>query len=390
MNRIVQKFGGTSVATLERIKHVAELIAKAHEKYSITVVVSAMAGVTNKFIEETHNLGSFEGDAEYDSVVSSGELVTAGLMAITLKNMGLKSRSYADWQVPIKTSNRYGSAIIQSVDSENLENDLQNGVIPVVCGFQGISSENRVTTLGRGGSDLTAVAISDAVNADLCEIYSDVDGVYTVDPNLYPQAKCIDKIHYNEMKEMAALGAKVLQEQSVDYAMKKNVRIRVASSFVENEGTVICSDISSKKFSGLAVTQNLSQFEIYHGLESFLPVIKYLEQYFIRCEVSKISEGKFNILVDRQKIPLLQSLLSKEIYIQDIKQKIIRQNVSRVSVIGSNFLPNDSEKVISVLNQSKVEVFYCSIRKNGINLIVPTENLLKSIEVLHESCGLIG
>jgi len=388
MNRIVQKFGGTSVATLERIKHVAELIAKAHEKHSVAIVVSAMAGVTNKFIEDAHNLGSFEGDAEYDSVVSSGELVTAGLMAITLKNMGLKSRSYAGWQVPIKTSNRYGSAVIQSVNPENLENDLQNGIIPVICGFQGISSENRVTTLGRGGSDLTAVAISDAIKADLCEIYSDVDGVYTVDPNLYPHASRIDKIHYDEMKEMAALGAKVLQEQSVDYAMKKNVRIRVASSFVENEGTIICSDISLKKFSGLAITQNLSQFKIYHKLKSFLPIIEYLEQYFIRCEVPKISEGKFIILIDRQKIPLLQSLLSKESYIQDVKQEIIRQNVSRVSIIGSNFSQDDSERLIAALNQSKIEVFYCSIRKNGINLIVSTENLLKSIEVLHESCGL--
>ncbi len=388
MGCIVQKFGGTSVATLERIKHVAKLIAQAHEKQRVTVVVSAMAGVTNKFVEYAHDLGSVEGDAEYDSVVSSGELVTAGLIAITLKNMGLKSRSYAGWQIPIETSCRYGSAVIQSVNPNNIENDLENEVIPIVCGFQGISSENRVTTLGRGGSDLTAVAISDALKADLCEIYSDVDGVYTVDPNLYPQACRIDKIHYNEMKEMAALGAKVLQEQSVDYAMKKNVRIRVASSFVENEGTIICSDVSKRKFSGLAITPNLSQFEIYHELKSFLPITELMEQYFIRCEVLKISNGKFSILVDRQKIPLLQSLLSKESYIQTAKQELVRKNISRISIIGSNFTQNDCEKVISDLNRSKIEVFYCSIRKNGINLIVLTENLLKSIEVLHENCGL--
>ena len=161
MTCIVQKFGGTSVSTLERIKHVAELVAGSHEKQSVAVVVSAMAGVTNKFIEYAQNLGSCEGDPEYDSVVSSGELVTAGLLATTLKKMGLESRSYAGWQVPIETSCRYGSAVIQSVNPDNLEKDLKNGVIPVVCGFQGISSENRVTTLGRGGSDLTAVAISD-------------------------------------------------------------------------------------------------------------------------------------------------------------------------------------------------------------------------------------
>lgn len=387
---IVQKFGGTSVATLERIRHVAELIAEAHASQQVAVVVSAMAGVTNKFVEYAQNLGGFEGDADYDSAVSSGELVTAGLLAITLKNMGLKSRSYAGWQVPIETSSNYGSAVIQSVDPNNLVKDLQEGTIPVVCGFQGISPENRITTLGRGGSDLTAVAVSDALNADLCEIYSDVDGVYTVDPNLYPQACRIDKIHYNEMKEMATLGAKVLQEQSVDYAMKKNVRIRVASSFVKNEGTIICSDISEKKFSGLAVTPNLSQFKICHKLESHLPIVELLEQYLIRGEILKVSDKKFSILIDRQKIPLLQNLLSKENCISNVKREIVRRNFSRISVIGSEFTPRDSEKLISVLGEAKIEVFYCSIRKNGINLIVLTENLLKSIDVLHKSCRLKG
>ena len=389
MTCIVQKFGGTSVATLERIKHAAELVAKAHARQQVAVVVSAMAGVTNKFVECAQRLGSCEGDPEYDSVISSGELVTAGLIAITLKNMGLKSRSYAGWQVPIDTSSDYGSAVIRSVSPNNLESDLQNGIIPVVCGFQGISSENRVTTLGRGGSDLTAVAISDAIKAELCEIYSDVDGIYTVDPNVYPKACRINKICYDEMKEMAALGAKVLQEQSVDYAMKKNVRIRVASSFVENEGTIICSDISKRKFSGLAITQNLLQFKIYHSLESHIPIIKLLEQHFIRCEIQKISDSKFNVLIDRQKVPLMQALLSKESYIQNVKQEMIRKNFSRISIIGSNFTRDDSKKIVADLSESKIEVFYCSIRKNGINLIVSTENLLKSIEVLHKSCGFI-
>ena len=385
---IVQKFGGTSVATLERIKHVAELIAEAHTTKRVAVVVSAMAGVTNKFVEYAQNLGSFEGDADYDSVVSSGELVTAGLLAITLKNMGFKSRSYAGWQIPIETSSNYGSAVIQSVNPTNLERDLHEGIIPVVCGFQGISSENRITTLGRGGSDLTAVAVSDALKADLCEIYSDVDGVYTVDPNLYPQACRIDKIHYNEMKEMAALGAKVLQEQSVDYAMKKNVRIRVASSFVENKGTIISSDLTDRKFSGLAITQNLSQFKIIHELESHLPIIELLEQYFIRCEVLKVSNGKFSILIDRTKIPLMQGILSKESCILNVKREMIRKNFSRISVIGSGFTQCDREKLISVLRKAKIEVFCCSIRENGINLVVLTENLLKSIYILHKSCGL--
>ena len=305
-----------------------------------------------------------------------------------MKNMGLKSRSYAGWQIPIKTSSNYGSAVIQSVDPTNLEKDLQEGIIPVICGFQGISSENRITTLGRGGSDLTAVAVSDALKAELCEIYSDVDGVYTVDPNLYPQARRIDKVHYNEMKEMAASGAKVLQEQSVDYAMKKNVRIRVASSFVENEGTIICSDVSSKKFVGLAIIQNLAQLRIHHKLKSHIPIIELLEKWFARCEVLKISDGKFSILVDRQKVSLIQNLLSKENYISNIKQEMVRKSLSRISVIGSSLTQKDRNKIESTLNRAKIEVFYCSIRKNGINLIVLTESLLKSMDVLHKSCGL--
>ncbi len=388
MGRIVQKFGGTSVSNLERIKHVATLIAKAHKQQQVAVVVSAMAGVTNKFVEFSQSLGSFEGDADYDSVVSSGELVTAGLLAITLKTMGLKSRSYAGWQVPIKTSNQYGSAVIQEVNPDNLEADLRDGIIPVICGFQGISPENRITTLGRGGSDLTAVAVSDALNADICEIYSDVDGVYTVDPNLYAEARCIETIDYDVMREMSSLGAKVLQEQSVNYAKNKNVKIRVASSFVENRGTIIYSNANQKKFCGLAVTQNLSQFKIQHCMESPSSIIDLLENHFIRCEILKNSDEKICILVDKQKVPVLTSLLSAESDVISFKREISRKNFSRVSIIGSDLNSNDCESIISKLNSAKIEVFCCSIRKNGINLIVLTEKLLKSVDVLHKSCEL--
>lgn len=388
MKRIVQKFGGTSVATIDRIKHVAEIIAKSHESQEVSVVVSAMAGVTNKFVEYAHVLNSFEGDPEYDSVVSSGELVTAGLLAITLKNMGINSRSYSGWQVPIKTSSDYGSAVIQFVDPKNLENDIKSGVVPIVCGFQGISNENRVTTLGRGGSDLTAVAVSDAIQADICEIYSDVDGVYTVDPNLYPKARRIEKINYNEMLEMAAQGAKVLQEQSVAYAMKKNVRIRVASSFIENDGTIISDDLIDKRYTGFAITHDLSQFKIYHQLNSPEKILDLLKAHFVRCEIAKLGEGKLSILVDRKKNQLVQAVLQKENYVENVKQEMIRKHFSRISVIGTKLNEENSEEIISVLNDAKIEVFCCSIRDYGINLVVSTDCLLKSIDVLHKSCGL--
>lgn len=388
MTHIVQKFGGTSVATIERIKHVAKIIAKSRQDKNVAVVVSAMAGVTNKFVGYVHNLGSLEGDPEYDSVVSSGEIVTAGLLAIILKNMGINSRSYTGWQVPIYTTDNYGFAKIQFVDSVNLEKDLESGVVPIICGFQGINEQNRITTLGRGGSDLTAVAISSAINADLCEIYSDVDGVYTVDPNVYQKAKRLEKVHYCEMLELAAQGAKVLQEQSVDYAMKKNVKIRVASSFIENNGTIICSDASEKKFCGLAITHSLSQFKINHKLDSHEKFVQLLKKHFIRCEILKTTDEKCNILVDKKKSPLLQGILKDSDYVVSAKQELSRRHYSCVSVIGSRLNTLDTEMLISILQDNKIEVFCCSSGDYGINLVVPSDCLLKSIGVLHEGCGL--
>ncbi|MDR1335162.1 MAG: aspartate kinase, partial [Holosporaceae bacterium] len=188
---VVQKFGGTSVATLERICNVADIIARTvklrHKKP--VVVVSAMAGVTNKFVKFVNEMGVFEGDAEYDQVVSSGELVTAGLVAIALRRVGIAARSFAAWQVPIVTDANYGHSVINHVCPTNIMASLEGGAVPVICGFQGINAENKITTLGRGGSDLTAVAVASAVAAEQCEIYSDVDGVYTMDPNFFPEAR---------------------------------------------------------------------------------------------------------------------------------------------------------------------------------------------------------
>lgn len=385
MAYIVQKFGGTSVATLDRIKHVAEIIAKSYQKDSVVAVVSAMAGVTNKFVGYVHNLNSYEGDPEYDSVISSGEIVTAGLLSIALKNLGISARSYTAWQLPIHTDDHYGSAVIQHVDATKLEQDISNGIVPVVCGFQGTSSENRVTTLGRGGSDLTAVAVSDALRADLCEIYSDVDGVYTVDPNLYPNAKRLKKISFEEMLEMSMQGAKVLQAQSVDYARNKQVKIRVASSFVENEGTIICAEQSSKKVCGLAVTYNLSSFKVQNKF-SAEEISDALSKNFIRGTMIKQNGKYFSILVDRNKKPAAYAILKK--FDNGVRQEIIRGHLSRVSVIGRELSHDYSEKLREHLLNHSVEIFYCYTDGYSINLVVSTSNLLKSIEVLHKFCDL--
>ena len=392
MRCIVQKFGGTSVATLERIRNVADIIAKQKANGdNIAVVVSAMAGVTNKFVEYVQNLDASEGDPEYDQVVSSGELVTAGLLAIALKNKGLKSRSYSSWQVPIRTNGRYGQAIIENVDPKNLKIDLQQDIIPVVCGFQGISNENRVTTLGRGGSDLTAVAVASALNADLCEIYSDVDGVYTVDPNIYPNAKRLEQINYREMLKIASQGAKVLQEQSVNYAMQKKVIVRVASSFVEGSGTIISGEISSKQFCGLAVTHNLSHIRItYENYENFLKILELLKQNSVSYEIYKNNhQNKFTILVDRRKDFFILNLLKNSNFISGIKTEIPRKHLSKISVIGSLGLSlKIYDEMIAELIKNKIDVIISFLGDGQIDLIIASTQLMDAISFLHKYCGL--
>jgi len=388
---IVQKFGGTSVANLDRIKNVAEIVSRARSKYSgIVVVVSAMAGVTNKFVEYVNDMGCFEGDSEYDSVVSSGELVTSGLTAIALRNIGVKSRSYSSWQIPIFTDDNHGKAVIQSIDPANLQRDLENGITPVVCGFQGISSENKVTTLGRGGSDLTAVAVAAALKSDLCEIYSDVDGVYTVDPNLYPEAKKIDSICYREMLEMASQGAKVLQEQSVAYAMKKNVVIRAASSFIDNGGTTISSIAPSYPFCGMAVTRNLSQIKvIYKEEKNFSELLGILEKNLIHAEVLKNNGScKVDIMIDNKRTAETINILENCDFVIKVKQKIVRRNFSKISVIGSSVCDDVSNALIKELKGKKIDTFGCLTNEYRANLIISSDQLLDAVSVLHKYCGL--
>lgn len=388
MARLVQKFGGTSVATLDRIKNVASIVAESRKKYeNIVVVVSAMAGVTNKFVDCVNALGVNEGHPEYDTVVSSGELVTAGLTAIALENVGIKSRSYASWQVPIMTDNNHGRAIIQSVNADNINADLAKGIVPVVCGFQGISTEGKITTLGRGGSDLTAVAVASAINADLCEIYSDVDGVYTVDPNFYPGARRIDEICYAEMLEMAAQGAKVLQEQSVLYAMERNVVIRVASSFINAPGTIISATASRKQFCGMAVTAALSQLQAVFDASKKDNIVHCLARHFIQCDFID-HKNRSEILVDKKQAPIVLELLRESRIVSDIRYKFARKQLSKVSVVGSHMTNDLADDFASELKKNKVDLFACSADEHKINLIVAREQLIDVVNRLHKYCGL--
>ncbi|EID4796638.1 aspartate kinase [Campylobacter lari] len=256
---VVQKYGGTSVGTLERIDEVAKRVAKSKKTCDkLVVVVSAMSGVTNELIDFAHHFSKNPSGREMDMLLSSGERVTSSLLAIALNEMGLKATAFSGRNAGIITDDVYTKARIEHIDTTNINIALDEGYIVVVAGFQGIDKMGNVTTLGRGGSDLSAVALAGALNADLCEIYTDVDGVYTTDPRIEPKAKKLDKISYEEMLELASLGAKVLQNRSVELAKKLNVKLVTRSSFNENEGTIITKEENMEQalVSGIALDKN--------------------------------------------------------------------------------------------------------------------------------------
>ena len=257
MPRLVMKFGGTSVADLSRIEAAAERVKREVEAgYDVIVVVSAMAGKTNELVGWVRDTSALYDAREYDAVVSSGEIVTSGLMALRLQQMGVDARSWQGWQVPVRTTSAHGAARIEEIGTDNISAKFTEGMrVAVVAGFQGISPENRVTTLGRGGSDTTAVAFAAAFEAERCDIYTDVDGIYTTDPRIEDRARKLDRIAYEEMLELASLGAKVLQTRSVELAMRYKVRLQVLSSFEDKPGTLVCDEeeiMESKVVSGVA------------------------------------------------------------------------------------------------------------------------------------------
>jgi aspartate kinase len=277
MARLVMKFGGTSVADIDRIKNVARHVKREIEAGNqVAVVVSAMAGRTNELVAWTRATAPFHDAREYDTVVAAGEQVTSGLLAIALQDQGVDARSWQGWQIPIKTDAAHGAARIREIDGERLIERLEKGQVAVVSGFQGIGPDNRIATLGRGGSDTSAVAIAAAIRADRCDIYTDVDGVYTTDPRIVPKAKRLARVSYEEMLEMASLGAKVLQVRSVELAMTHGVRTFVRSSFDDPDspalkaagdppGTLICDEdeiVEKQVVTGIAYSKDEAQISL--------------------------------------------------------------------------------------------------------------------------------
>ncbi len=280
MALLVMKFGGTSVATVERIKNVAQHVKREVDAGNrVAVVVSAMSGTTNQLVGWVRETSLLHDAREYDAVVASGETVTAGLLAIALQSIGIAARSWQGWQIPIHTDDAHGAARMTDIPSAELLQRLNRGEVAVVTGFQGIGPDNRITTLGRGGSDTSAVAVAAALGADLCDIYTDVDGVYTTDPRMVPKAKRMQRISYEEMLEMASLGAKVLQIRSVELAMVQGVRLRVRSSFEAPDklepvrdgewdaiGTMVCDEdeiVEKQVVSGIAYAKDEAKVTLF-------------------------------------------------------------------------------------------------------------------------------
>ncbi len=266
MARLVLKFGGTSLADMERIRNIALRVKREVDAgHEVAVVVSAMAGVTNQMVAWVTEACRLHDAREYDTVVSSGEQVTAGLVALALQNLGVNARSWLGWQIPVRTDGVHGKARIQEIDTKTLIERFAQGQVAVMAGFQGLGPDNRVTTLGRGGSDTSAVALAAALHADRCDIFTDVDGVYTCDPRIVAKARKLDKITYEEMLEMASLGAKVLQTRSVELAMKYRVRTQVLSSFVDKPGTLVVDEdeiVEKEIVSGIAYNRDEAKITI--------------------------------------------------------------------------------------------------------------------------------
>jgi aspartate kinase len=398
MKTVVLKFGGSSVGSIDRIKKVANIIASYKKKNTgVIVVSSAMSGTTNDLIKKTKELSDKFDPAEYDAVLSSGEQATCALIAGRLKHLGYKSRSWMSWQIPIITDGPHSASRISKINKNKILNFINTGGIPIITGFQGINLDNRITTLGRGGTDASAIMLAKFFNASACDIYTDVDGVYTTDPRKYLKAKKINKISYDEMLEMASLGAKVMQPTSVQDAKLNNISFSVKSSFVKKKGTLITNNkkaFSDQIITGITSTKN----------DAKVTMIGVKDKPGVAASIFKpLSLNQINVDMVVQNI----SLNSKEtdmtftIKSEDLKktEKIIKQNkkisfrkithdknVSKVSIIGVGMIttPGITYRMFQALASKKINIMVISTSEIKISVLISNKHVKKAIAVLHK------
>ena len=397
-NLIVQKFGGTSLANIERIHAVANLIEKSiQDGNEVVAVVSAMAGETQRLIDLAKKIQSEPDPREYDALISSGEQVSVALLAMALKERNFLSKSYTAFQLGLKTDQIHGKARINSIDTSVLEKDIKKGIVPVITGFQGINESGDITTLGRGGSDTSAVALAVALKADECQIYTDVDGVYTTDPRVYDKAKKIDKLCFEEMLELSGLGAKVLQIRSVEFASKFNMPIRVLSSFEPGGGTLIDNEdenLENASISGVTHTKNDSKLIIRKvpdlpGIAAKIlsPISK--EGIEVDVIVQNVAEDKttdFTFTVkdeDADKAAKILNNLSDELGGGNVE---LAKEISKVSVVGVGMKSHAgvATKMFSALAEKNINIDMISTSEIKISVVVSRDNAEDAVKALHD------
>ena len=407
MALIVAKFGGTSVADVNKIRGAAEKVAREVGRgHHVAVVVSAMAGVTNQLVDYCNQVDKLHDTKEYDVVVSSGEQVTSGLMAMTLQNMGIKARSWQGWQLPIVTDSVHSKARVQEIKTQELLASLQSGEVAVIPGFQGMTSDNRITTLGRGGSDTSAVAIAAALGADRCDIYTDVDGVYTTDPRIVPAARKIDRISYEEMLELASVGAKVLHIRSVEIAMKKDISLQVLSSFEDKigsdlPGTLVTREediVEQQLVTGVAYTRDEAKVTLIGvpdvpGVASkiFSPLAAAAVN--VDMIVQNVSpDGKYTDMtftVPRADLPrAIETIKSlKELNYKELQTS---DTVAKVSVVGVGMKSHSgvANTMFKTLADKSINIQVISTSEIKISVLIEQDYVELAVRSLHAAYGL--
>lgn len=404
MALLVQKYGGTSVADLDRIRNVAARIKRTVEAgHQVAVVVSAMAGTTNQLVAWVHGLDPANYDpAEYDQVVSSGEPITIGLVAIALQTLGVPARSFLGWQAGVRTDGAHGKARILAVEPHAVRACLEEGKVAVVAGFQGIGPDGRVTTLGRGGSDTSAVALAAALGAERCDIYTDVDGVYTTDPRIVARAKKLDRITYEEMLEMASVGAKVLETRSVALAMQHRVRVQVLSSFEDRPGTLVVDEdeiVESQIVSGIAYSRNearitVQQVEDRPGVAA--AVFGPLAEANINVDmiVQSVSrDGRFaniTFTVSKADLPRAEAVLARVKERIGFERLVADPNVVKISVIGVGMRSHAgiAHKMFQTLADKGINIQAISTSEIKISVLIADEYTELALRALHSAYGL--
>ena len=403
MNIVVLKFGGTSVADVPQIKKISYKIkSELDQGNKVIVVVSAMSGVTNNLVELVKSTSELASYSEYDVVLSTGEQVTSALLTIALNDLSIKGHSWLGWQVPIMTDNTHSKAVINEIKTSNILNSFKKNDVAVISGFQGLSSENRITTLGRGGSDTTAVAIAAAFNAERCDIYTDVDGVYTTDPRIVKSAKKLDYITYEEMLELASQGAKVLQTRSVALGMKYGVNLRVLSSFEDKPGTFIMKErdnMEKSEISGIAHSLNEAKITLSgvpdkpgQAAQIFSSLAEHSINVDMIVQSSSINEGSTDITFT---IPETDLILAEKT-IKKIQEKIGFKNfisetkVVKISVVGNAMRTQSgiAKTMFETLANNQINIHVISTSEIKISVLISSDYYELAMRSLHSAFGL--